>query len=125
MKTRKIVSLIAVALILAAGLYAVIFAKFNLPPTLDGTKIDAEYLYNHPEEEDLSDIDGAAAVIVRKNLGEAYAANDVSSIVFDFRGYDTLGESFILLTAIAGSFVILARHTAEKKEGKEEEPDEV
>ena len=76
--------------------------------------------------EDLSNVDGAAAVIVRKNLGEAYAANDVSSVVFDFRGYDTLGESFILLTAIAGSFVILARHTAEKKkEGKEEGSDEV
>lgn len=121
MKTRKIVSLIAAAVILAAGLYAVIFAKYNLPPTLDGTKIDAEYLYEHPEEEDLSNVDGAAAVIVRKNLGEAYAANDVSSVVFDFRGYDTLGESFILLTAIAGSFVILAM----SHHGEEDEKDEV
>ena len=140
MKTRKIISLVALVLLLAGGLYAVIFAKYNLPPTLDGTKIDVEHLYEHPEDEDLSDVDGAAAVIVRKNLGEAYAANDVASVVFDFRGYDTLGESFILLTAIAGSFMILARHSnpsaasggtspvkerQEKEEGKEDGTDEV
>ena len=27
--------------------------------------------------------------------------------MFDFRGYDTLGESFVLLTAISGSMLIL------------------
>ena len=74
--------------------------------TYDGTKKEA---------------DGAAAIIVEKNLSEAYAANDVASVVFDFRGYDTLGESFILLTAIAGSFVILAK----SHHGKEEDDHEV
>ena len=112
MKSRKIVALLALLVILAGGLYALIHAKYQLPPTFDGTKIDVEHLYEHPEDESLAGSDGAAAVIVKKNLSEAYAANDVASIVFDFRGYDTLGESFILLTAIAGSFVILAKHHA-------------
>jgi multisubunit Na+/H+ antiporter MnhB subunit len=42
--------------------------------------------------------------------------------VFDYRGYDTLGESFILLTAIAGSFVILSRSgkKSAKKEGEDQ-----
>ena len=105
-KTRRILALCCAALILAAGLYALVWAKATLSPTYDGTKQEA---------------DGAAAIIVQKNLGEAYAANDVASIVFDFRGYDTLGESFILLTAIAGSFVILAM----SHHGEEDEKDEV
>ena len=50
-------------------------------------------------------------------LEKGMAANSVAAVVFDFRGYDTLGESFILLTAIAGSFVILSRV---KHKGKEE-----
>ena len=122
MKTKKILALLSALIILAAGLYAVIHAYINLPPTFDGTKIDVEALYNDPDSAVVSSADGAAAVIVMKNLTKTYAANDVASIVFDFRGYDTLGESFILLTAIAGSFVILARH---KASGKEEEQHEV
>lgn len=47
--------------------------------------------------------------------------NDVTSIVFDFRGYDTMGEAFILITAVAGSMVILFTHKEKKKEdGKDE-----
>ena len=45
---------------------------------------------------------------------ETHAVNDVTSIVFDFRGYDTMGEAFILITAVAGAVVIL--YTAKKKE---------
>ena len=44
--------------------------------------------------------------------------NDVTSIVFDFRGYDTMGEAFILITAVAGAVVILYN---KKKEGKSDE----
>lgn len=120
MKTKKIIMFLSLAVILAAGLYAMIYARKNLPPTFDGTKVDVEALYRDQEKKDLKYVDGAASVIVQKNLAEAQAANDVASVVFDFRGYDTLGESFILLTAIAGSFVILARHKSAGKEEKED-----
>jgi len=39
------------------------------------------------------------------------AANVVTSIVLDFRGYDTLGEATVILVSIAGALVI-ARHVA-------------
>lgn len=123
--TNKIILFLSLGIILAAGLYAVIYAKTKLPPTFDGSQINVEELYADQSKENLKYVDGAASVIVQKNLAEAQAANDVASVVFDFRGYDTLGESFILLTAIAGSFVILARSHAkskEKDEGKEERP---
>jgi len=39
------------------------------------------------------------------------AANVVTSVVLDFRGYDTLGEATVILVSIAGALVI-ARHVA-------------
>ena len=63
--------------------------------------------------------DGAAAAIVQQNLDRTHAVNDVTSIVFDFRGYDTMGEAFILITAVAGSSVIIYSSTKETK--KEED----
>ncbi len=62
---------------------------------------------------------GAADAIVQENLANSHAVNDVTSIVFDFRGYDTMGEAFILITAVTGSAVILF-----KKAGKEKKEDE-
>jgi multisubunit Na+/H+ antiporter MnhB subunit len=44
-------------------------------------------------------------------LGETGASNVVTSIVLDFRGYDTLGEATVILVAIAGTLVI-ARHVS-------------
>ena len=63
---------------------------------------------------------GAADAIVQQNLAKTHAVNDVTSIVFDFRGYDTMGEAFILVTAVTGSAVILFK----TKEKKEEDQDE-
>ena len=63
---------------------------------------------------------GAADAIVQQDLKETRAVNDVTAIVFDFRGYDTMGEAFILVTAVTGSAVILFR----KKAGKEDENNE-
>ncbi len=63
-----------------------------------------------------ANVDGAAAAIVQQNLDKTHAVNDVTSIVFDFRGYDTMGEAFILITAVAGATVILYSGKKEKKE---------
>ena len=77
-------------------------------------------LQQNPEAYDVSIATGAADAIVQENLAETHAVNDVTSIVFDFRGYDTMGEAFILVTAVTGSAVILFK----KKAGKEDESDE-
>ena len=76
-------------------------------------------LQQDPSSYDEYYVNGAADVIVQENLAKTQAVNDVTSIVFDFRGYDTMGEAFILITAVAGSIVILSEH--KKKEEKEAE----
>lgn len=40
---------------------------------------------------------------------EAGANNVVTSVVFDYRGYDTLGEATVLFTAIAGVMLLFGR----------------
>ena len=82
--------------------------------------VPALELQKNPESYDDSFASGAADAIVQQNLAETHAVNDVTSIVFDFRGYDTMGEAFILVTAVTGSAVILFK----KKAGKEEENNE-
>lgn len=46
---------------------------------------------------------------------ETGANNIVTSIVFDYRGYDTLGEATVLFTAVSGVLLAL------RKEGGDEE----
>lgn len=40
---------------------------------------------------------------------ETGANNGVTSVVFDYRGFDTLGEATILFTAVAGVIMIFRR----------------
>ena len=84
------------------------------------TAVPVYELQQNPESYDDSFASGAADAIVQQNLSQTRAVNDVTSIVFDFRGYDTMGEAFILITAVTGSAVILFK----KKAGKGDENDE-
>lgn len=117
MKAKKIVAIISLVVILAAGLYALITA-YSLPRTYDGSDVNVVDLYNNPTDYSTEKPDGVADIIVKQNLEKTMAANNVAAVVFDFRGFDTLGESFILLTSIAGAFVILAK-SHKKKEDEE------
>lgn len=47
--------------------------------------------------------------IIQHAQNETGANNVVTSVVFDYRGYDTLGEATVLFTAIAGALVVLRR----------------
>ena len=130
MKAKRIVAIVSLLVILAAGLAAVLHAN-TLPRTYEGN-VDVDALYI----EAIDSVDGSVTAgealtaaeqtldvaddMVARNLEETMAANNVAAIVFDFRGFDTLGESFILLTSIAGAFVILAKsHKKKKKEDAE------
>lgn len=115
MKAKKIVLAVSLAVILICGVYtAVLMAKSE--PTYDGSGTSVMELYENPESYDNSEADGIASIIVNENLSETAADNVVFSVVFNFRGYDTMGESFILIAAIAGSLVILRK--AKKGEEK-------
>jgi len=62
------------------------------------------------ETEEHPTYNGVGEEMVGRTLEETGAINSVTAIVFDFRGYDTLGESFVLLTAVTGAAVILRKN---------------
>ncbi len=47
--------------------------------------------------------------IIDNTQGETGADNSVTSVVFDYRGFDTLGEATVLFTAVAGVILIFRR----------------
>ena len=118
-KTKKIVLAISLVVILACGIWAAI-GMAGSGPTYDGSHMDLIDLYENNSNYDNSTADGAAAIIVNENLEKTAADNVVFSVVFNYRGYDTLGESFILIAAIAGSLAIL-RVSGKKEQDKEGE----
>ena len=115
---KKFLTWVCLGIFLVAGVYACVTLS-GMPRTYEGQNaaVSVYELQQNPASYNDSTADGAAAGIVQENLEKAHAVNDVTSIVFDFRGYDTMGEAFILITAVAGSMVILFT----KKEKKEDE----
>jgi len=63
----------------------------------------------------------------REVVPERHTTNVVGAIVFDYRGVDTLGEEFILFTAVLGVVLLLreGRETEKEQEEKVELGDEV
>ena len=57
-------------------------------------------------------------VYLSRGLKETGAPNIVSSIILDYRAYDTLGEATILFTAILGALAILRQKTKRKTKEK-------
>jgi multicomponent Na+:H+ antiporter subunit B len=51
----------------------------------------------------------ASQTYIEKGLEETGAANLVTSVILDYRAYDTLGEATVLFTSIIGATVLLRR----------------
>lgn len=119
---KRLIMAISLIVILCIGAYSVVYMEQEIPITYDGRGTDVYELQQDPYDYDLSDPepDGVASIIVKENLAKTQAVNNVTAIVFDFRGYDTLGESFILLIAITGATVILRRKIDRWGGGKNE-----
>jgi multicomponent Na+:H+ antiporter subunit B len=93
---RKIVVLILLAVV-AAGLGS---SLARIPFGVPKTKVGGYYL--------------------REGVKETGAVNIVTSVVLNYRGFDTLGEVTILFTAAAGLGAVLgARQTGKGKDGRE------
>lgn len=90
MKKFKIVSLALITIVLLA-----------ITPTLINTQ-------NEPSLGD---------AVVDNTISGTKALNSVTAVVFDFRGYDTLGEATVLFTAILATATVL-RKTKKKGEQK-------
>ena len=55
------------------------------------------------------------AVAARESLPRRSAENAVNAVAFDFRGFDTIGEEFILFVSVV-SVVVLLRHLRDEEE---------
>ncbi|MCE7697513.1 MAG: EhbH [Methanobacterium paludis] len=81
---------------LIAGLSMVAFAVALLESTYDFSNMiypGISYIYNW--------------------IGPQIAPNMVTNIVFDWRGYDTLGEALILVTAVVVTLLVFGRGKVE------------
>lgn len=59
--------------------------------------------FGHPS---LAEMDG---YFIQNAQAEAGANNVVTSVVFDYRGFDTLGEATVLFCAVVGVALMLRR----------------
>lgn len=65
-----------------------------------------------------------ASTYLQEGLSKTGATNLVSSVILDFRAYDTLGEATILFTAVIGVLAIVRRMGRKKVGQKVKEEDE-
>jgi len=65
-----------------------------------------------------------ASVYIKGGLADTGATNIVSSVILDYRAYDTLGEATVLFTAVIGVLAIVRRIGRKKPGEKVEESDE-
>ena len=61
-------------------------------------------------------------VLNRIAVSQTNATGVVSAVNFDYRGFDTLGEEFILLTAAAGVSIVLRRLRGERERRRSTRP---
>ena len=59
--------------------------------------------FGAPDQTDMDDD------IIEHCQSDTGANNGVTSVVFDYRGFDTLGEATILFTAVAGVILLFRR----------------
>ncbi|MBU0634530.1 MAG: DUF4040 domain-containing protein [Candidatus Omnitrophica bacterium] len=65
-----------------------------------------------------------ARIYLDQGMLKTGAANIVSSVILDFRAFDTLGEATILFTAVIGVLAIVRRIGRKKEDEKEVEGEE-
>ena len=65
-----------------------------------------------------------ATTYLKEGLTKTGAANIVTSVILDFRAYDTLGEATVLFTAVIGVLAV-ARKVGRKKQDESVEEEEL
>ncbi len=89
-KKREILKLVLICIFIVLFLFFSWKALRELPPFGEPLmKVSSEY--------------------IKEGLKETGATNLVSSVILDFRAFDTLGEATVLFTAVIGVFVVLRK----------------
>ena len=83
--------------IVCGGLFLITVAFFLIISAL------ATHDFGEPNETDMDQY------IIDNTQTETGADNGVTAVVFDYRGFDTLGEATVLFTAVAGVIVLFRR----------------
>ena len=65
-----------------------------------------------------------ASTYLKDGLAKTGATNLVSSVILDYRAFDTLGEATVLFTAVIGVLAIVRRTGRKKEDEKVKEEDE-
>lgn len=117
---KKFFIYFSLAIFTTMGIYVMITAE-ELSRTYDGKNKNIYELQANSTSNSLENSDGAADIIIKKSLDKTGALNVVNAVALDFRGYDALGQSFILLTAISVTAVILGREERGREESDEKE----
>jgi len=83
--------------LLLGGLFLIVVAFFLIITAL------AIHDFGEPSQTDMDQY------IIDNTQSETGADNGVTAVVFDYRGFDTLGEATVLFTAVAGVIVLFRR----------------
>jgi multicomponent Na+:H+ antiporter subunit B len=83
---------------------------------LAGTGLAALFVWGLTGLRAFGDFQGEYGRILNGSAGnERHVTNVVASIVFDYRGFDTLGEEFILFAAVMGVALLLREARSERE----------
>lgn len=90
-------ALLCVALLVFIG--ALLYVAVN--PLDFGASRGNHLVFGEPRYTDMDDY------FIHNGQNQTGANNIVTSIVFDYRGYDTIGEASVLFTAVLGVGIVL------------------
>jgi len=92
---RKLLLCLALLIVLASLLYV------SINPEDFGYSRDDHLIFGKPRYTDMDDY------FIHNGQNQTAANNIVTSIVFDYRGFDTLGEASVLFTAVLAVGMVL------------------
>lgn len=116
---KKFFIYFSLSILTTMGIYVMITAA-SLPRTYNGRKTNIAGLREENKNYATENSEGIAEVIVKESLYKTRAINTVNAVLLDFRGYDELAQTFILLAAITGSGIILGNEKRGKEDSNEE-----
>jgi multicomponent Na+:H+ antiporter subunit B len=88
---------------------------------ISGLVVGALLLWGLAGLQAFGDFNGAYGQILNGVAGrERHVTNVVSAVVFDYRGFDTLGEEFILFAAVMGVALLLREARDERERPRDE-----
>lgn len=117
---KKFFIYFSLTVLLIIGSFSMYKMATESSPTYDGSATKVYDIMRNPENYTVEKSDGVANIMVKETINRTGAINAVTAVVFDFRGYDTLGESFVLLTAISCTAVILRKGLLGRSDSHEE-----